>query len=338
MALAVDALGPDPFSSTPFGTDRSHVQPVPDGGVRAGDLPGLYGGSLRKKTCDKASLVKFLMDGKNAQKARVWAEVRGIGVRDIPAYVKKLTPVLLRNDTLVKNHGFRNGAKTVFEALLEAGIEVLVDDRGQPVVKCNCGNPLAAPDIRDPADISPDIIGDAEWRRTFSPRRVTIVRPDTTRRVRRFHLIDIDNGRGIGRPAGANARDVRLPAPSIPPGDQRPADPASPAAPSIVGTWRSSGPISSLISVEPGDAGAFIGVLASDLQLGPGCVLRAGRRTWSMRGAGPDYTGSVTAVDMTNCGELSEVPATWRLTGHDTLTICLDLDQLRCETLARTDG
>lgn len=52
----------------------------------------------------------------------------GIKSNDIPAYVARLTPVILRTDTFVTNHGFAQGRATVVPAVLQAGTAVLVDD------------------------------------------------------------------------------------------------------------------------------------------------------------------------------------------------------------------
>ncbi|MFF3685979.1 DUF6777 domain-containing protein [Streptomyces sp. NPDC002187] len=113
-----------------------------EGGSKSGATPGLYGGTRRKSSCDKRQLIKYLKE--NADKAAAWAEVRGIDVEQIESYVKKLTPVLLRNDTLVKNYDYDTRKKnpTSFYALLEAGVAVLIDAYGLPVVQCRCGNPL----------------------------------------------------------------------------------------------------------------------------------------------------------------------------------------------------
>ncbi|GAA3819594.1 hypothetical protein GCM10022226_45040 [Sphaerisporangium flaviroseum] len=332
LAVAVDVLGPDPFSETAFGQDTRSVVPNPVGGTRAGDVAGLYGGSLNKRACDKSSLVRFLTAAGNRAKARVWAEVLGISADHIAGYVRTLTPVLLRNDTLVTNHGFKNGAKTVFQALLEAGVAVLVDRLGRPVVKCNCGNPLADP-IERPDDLTPDLISDPRWKPRFEVRKVTVVRRSTTKRVRRFHLADIGSGRGIGRPAGSDGgRDLALPAPPVL--SSVPEEPA--ASPPLSGTWRASSYSSSLIRVEPAGPGTFTGVIARELRIGDGCVLEEGRKIWSVEGTGPHYAGSLVPVAVEDCRDLPEVPVTWELKDGDTLVVCVTLDRRRCETWVRS--
>jgi hypothetical protein len=127
--------------------------PVPDervstglsGQVATGTEPGLYGGSQDTEVCDVAALLDFLSDDENRDKAEAWAEVQGTTVEGIADYVATLTPMRLRFDTRVTNHGF-DGGPTAFQSVLQAGTAVLVDDTGVPRVKCNCGNPLLPPE------------------------------------------------------------------------------------------------------------------------------------------------------------------------------------------------
>jgi hypothetical protein len=94
-------------------------------------------------TCNPQAMVAFLQQ--DPDKAVAWAGVMGISPADIPAFVGGLTSVVLRSDTMVANHGFENGHATIIAAVLLAGTGVLVDQRGLPVVKCFCGNPLTLP-------------------------------------------------------------------------------------------------------------------------------------------------------------------------------------------------
>jgi hypothetical protein len=61
-------------------------------------------------------------------------------------FLTSLTPVTLRTDTVVTNHGFTNGVARPFQSVLQAGTAVLVDPQGLPRVRCYCGNPLGVPD------------------------------------------------------------------------------------------------------------------------------------------------------------------------------------------------
>jgi hypothetical protein len=330
MAIAADLLGPDPFVPQHLGKDESGIQPGPNGGVRSGEIAGLYGGTLKKKACDKTKLIKYLTDPANAQKASAWAGVRKIKVKSIPRYVKRLTPVLLRNDTRIRNHGFREGAAKVFEVLLEAGIAVLVDEHGEPVVKCNCGNPLSESPPNDALDFKVDI-PDKEWKRRYEKKKVTVVTPKRTKRIRRFYLADIVTGRGIGRPAGTDAsRDVKLPAPPDPP------PPLTHVPPAIVGTWRASSADISVIEISQTEDDTFVGAIADEQRVTDTCTLAAGRRIWTIKGDGPRYTGTTAFVDVASCKEVRQISAEWDMPGQDTLRLCFDAGKgENCENLRR---
>jgi hypothetical protein len=191
--LTVGTPGPDPYMLA-AGTDRQQVKPSRRaGGTEDGDMPGLYGGTRRSASCDSAKLVAFLQA--NPDKAAAWAKVRGIAAKDIPQYVRRLTPVLLRVDTLVTNHGYKNGKANKIPAVLRAGMGVLVDQYGIPVVKCNCGNPLTPPEKK----ISP---GKAKYKGAswpgFSPDTVTKIRNSSA--VTTFVLVDPDGTMAFDRP------------------------------------------------------------------------------------------------------------------------------------------
>ena len=157
------AAGPQPFTPTAAGSGaagalgakpKSGVTPAtattplplpsapPISGIPAGRV-GLYGGTGDNRVCDRDQLVRFLES--NPAKARAWAGVLGVRVSDIDVYVRRLTPTVLLYDTRVTNHGFSGGRATSRQAVLQAGTAVLVDSRGEPVVRCACGNPLTAP-------------------------------------------------------------------------------------------------------------------------------------------------------------------------------------------------
>jgi hypothetical protein len=190
--LTVGSPGPDPYTLM-SNTDRQKIQPGTGGGTKGGDAPGLYGGTRQAASCDPAKLVAFLQA--NPDKAKAWGRVHRIGPGDIPGFVGRLTPVLLRTDTLVTNHGYKGGKPTRIPAVLQRGIGVLVNEYGVPVVKCNCGNPLTQPEKK----ISPD---DAEYKGAswpgFSKRRVTKIQKKAV--VQSFVLVDPDATMGFDRP------------------------------------------------------------------------------------------------------------------------------------------
>jgi Domain of unknown function (DUF6777) len=135
---------PNPFTE-PVGKDKKRVRP-PKAAVStsySGNLAGLYGGTRNYATCNASQLVDFLEQ--NPDKARAWATTLGIQVTQIQDYVYGLTPVILRTDTRVTNHGYVNGQADAIQAVLQASTAVFINNYGQPVVKCFCGNPLTAP-------------------------------------------------------------------------------------------------------------------------------------------------------------------------------------------------
>lgn len=137
--------GEDPFSAsvaiyeTPLPAEASLASTA----QVEGNEPGLYGGTEDQKACDPAALVDFL--AQNPDKASAWAGVLDITPTGIADYVAGLTPVALRVDTRVTNHGYLDGVDTPRQSVLEAGTAVLVDNTGTPRVRCSCGNPLLEP-------------------------------------------------------------------------------------------------------------------------------------------------------------------------------------------------
>jgi hypothetical protein len=178
------------------------------GRVVDGSEPAVYGGSRDTQVCDVATLVSFLTDPANADKAEAWAGVLGVDVADIETYVGGLTSVRLRWDTRVTNHGFRDGGANPFQSLLEAGTAVMVDDTGVPRVKCNCGNPLGEPTALDgtseSAALDVEEIAqnpDAAWENLDPAEAVKISGGAVVEAVT---LVDVDTGGLIERPVGSD--------------------------------------------------------------------------------------------------------------------------------------
>ena len=67
------------------------------------------------------------------QKASAWAAAKGISVNQISTYIGGLTPMTLRYDTRVTNHGYVNGQANAIPEILQAGQAVLVDSHGVPL-------------------------------------------------------------------------------------------------------------------------------------------------------------------------------------------------------------
>lgn len=135
----------DPFAPVgQMGQDQS-ITPVETATPTTveGGRVGLYGGTMNTSQCDKAQLAMFLQQ--NPDKGAEWARIVGVAPAAISTYIEGLTPVVLRSDTAVTNHGFKNGRATPLQSVLQAGTAVLVDAYGVPVTKCYCGNPLQPP-------------------------------------------------------------------------------------------------------------------------------------------------------------------------------------------------
>ncbi len=201
--------GDDPFTDSVSNPDNSEPDIDPADGDQDDDAtlelssssgaePGLYGGTRDQSSCDRGQLVAFLED--NPDKASAWAGVVNISPSDIPDYVDGLTPVQLRADTRVTNHGFRNGSATVIQSVLQAGTAVLVDDFGVPRVRCACGNPLLEPVA---AQRAPTYRGDP-WP-AYSPANVTVIQEVTVINV--ITIVDIDTGEEFDRPVGTDGSD-----------------------------------------------------------------------------------------------------------------------------------
>ncbi|GGT98831.1 PASTA domain-containing protein [Streptomyces coeruleorubidus] len=201
VAAGVPSLAPFFAEDSGLGRDaRVRSRAVP-GGLQQGDTPGLYGGTEQPGICDVERLKRFLTAPRNDRKARVWAAALDLRADEIPGYLDRLTPVLLRHDTLALNHDYKKGKAVPFRALLQAGIAILVDEQGLPSVKCSCGNPLR-PFEGDTSRISVTFgDGNEKWQ-GYDRAEVVVVRP-APRKLERITLVDVqDSGRGIERPVG----------------------------------------------------------------------------------------------------------------------------------------
>jgi hypothetical protein len=200
----------NPFTP-PAGTDQS-VPPVQPQGVstQQGGQVGLFGGTMNQSSCNKEQLIAFLEQ--NPDKGQAWASTLGINYADIRTYVTGLTPMLLRSDTRVTNHGWKNGKITAIQVVLQAGTAVLVDDKGFPVVKCYCGNPLTPPEAYPPTYTG------KKWD-YFSPNSLTVIEKNVTI-IDIFVLVDPKTGQSFMRPRGSDGTQDRSTA--APPGTTAP--------------------------------------------------------------------------------------------------------------------
>ena len=114
------AAGPDPFTAstvTPAATGPpvTRTPQSPSTGTQggrsfSGATPGLYGGTRNAGSCDIDQQIRLLDADRG--KARAFAEASGISPGSVPDYLRGLTPVVLRADTRVTNHGFGDGRAT----------------------------------------------------------------------------------------------------------------------------------------------------------------------------------------------------------------------------------
>ncbi|MEV6959937.1 DUF6777 domain-containing protein [Streptomyces sp. NPDC051207] len=231
---AAGKSGPDPFTastakddSAPPATPSPTTQSPPANAVRGvdGAEPGLYGGTRNAAACDVEKQIKALRA--DAAKNRAFASVAGVAPSGVPAHLRSLTPVQLRIDTRVTNHGYRDGAATSYQAVLQAGTAVLIDDRGRPRVRCACGNPLTPPVAQQG---TPRRTGDS-WP-SYNPAGVVAVAP-AKQPVKAFVVYDVENGTWFTRhkgDTGTKDRETEPPAERTTPSASI-TTPSSPAKP-----------------------------------------------------------------------------------------------------------
>lgn len=224
----VASAGPAPFTASSATAESAPVQPpLPNQtgqGIRTVNAatPGLYGGTQRFGSCDVEQQVRYLTA--DAAKARAFAEASDIEQAKIPDFLRGLTPVVLRADTRVTSHGFRDGAADSFQSVLQAGTAVLIDEHGMPRVRCACGNPLQSP--RAPKG-SPVHKGDP-WN-GYQPNQVVVIEP-TTHVINNLVIVNIADNTWIERKVGDDGAQDRTPevVPQFDPADGIPDGPVDP--------------------------------------------------------------------------------------------------------------
>jgi hypothetical protein len=201
------AFDPDPADPN---TPKDNIAPafptlpkIPDW-TTSGNREGLYGRTGDGVSCDVEKLIAYLENPAHADQAVAWAGAAHIRRADIRAYFLGLTPVRLRFDTKVTNYDYRDGHADGYQAVLQAGTSVLVDKRGVPRAKCNCGNPLMEPSGSGSTDEDVDDFAsnpDDAWD-GFDPGEVVTVR--SGQEVSEFVLMDLDDGEVFRRTVGSN--------------------------------------------------------------------------------------------------------------------------------------
>ncbi|MFD7838198.1 DUF6777 domain-containing protein [Streptomyces sp. NPDC059761] len=289
----VGTAGPDPFTTTSATGESAPAQPPlpnPTGqGIRTVNAatPGLYAGTKRLGSCDVEQQLRALTE--DEAKAKAFAQAVSVDRAKLPEFLRGLTPVVLRADTRVTNHAFREGRGDAFQSVLQAGTAVLVDDHGMPRVRCACGNPLQAP--RAPKG-SPALKGD-QWN-GYQPHQVIVIEP-TPHPIKSLVMVNIadntwmerktgDDGAQDGTPQPVPAYD---PAQGIPSGPVTPpaAAPAEPCAPPETGNDAGAG-TNSLARTAPPKPPAGPG--AAPAPEATDCVPAQSEQTGPDKQAGPD--------------------------------------------------
>lgn len=136
-------VGPDPFIDKPADRKGRKKVKITPSSTEVGAGP--FGGTGSDLVCDRDLLIESLKA--RPDRLAEWARVLGVEptIKAVGEYIVKLHPVTLTRDTRVTNHSFVNGRAVGFQSILAAGTAVLVDDYGNPVVRCRCGNPLLKP-------------------------------------------------------------------------------------------------------------------------------------------------------------------------------------------------
>ncbi|GAA3146235.1 hypothetical protein GCM10010449_76690 [Streptomyces rectiviolaceus] len=246
--------GPDPYTESTARDDSTPSSPsaLPSSSASAnvtrgvdGSAPGLYGGTRKVGSCDVEKQAAALK--KDPLKNKAFASVLDIEASAVPAYLRALTPVQLRMDTRVTNHGYRDGAPTAYQAVLQAGTAVLVDDRGVPRVRCACGNPLLPPVAQKS---TPKRTGDA-WP-GYKASNVVVVAP-ATQVVNVFVMYDPKSGEWFERDKGdTGAGDTK----TRPPVHQQSPSPSPSLSSSSPSNSPSTSPSTSPSSGEPSSPSA----------------------------------------------------------------------------------
>ncbi|GHF59324.1 hypothetical protein GCM10010218_46020 [Streptomyces mashuensis] len=226
------APGQDPFTPSASTADTTVTPAVPAGSrTVTGSTRGIYGGVLHQAGCDLDGLMSHLTGSQ--EKRDAFARALKTQPGELDGFLRGLTPVQLRADTHVTDHGYRNGDITGFQAVLQAGTVVLADRTGLPRVRCAGGNPLS--EASTAAKESPKKKGDT-WPAYRDADVVVVTQADSE--LDAFVLYDFQSGDWFERPVGTHGeKDRPVATPSNPlPTTKPPATPApghsAPSAPS----------------------------------------------------------------------------------------------------------
>lgn len=132
---AADFATPLPFTEPVLNEDAG--VPVVRGPSDGDAVPVSY---IPSQACDPAKLKRELAQKPDA--ARAWAGIFGIETSEIDSFIDGLSSATLIEPLMVTNHDYESGEAIELQSVLAAGTAVLVNDAGEPVIRCACGNPL----------------------------------------------------------------------------------------------------------------------------------------------------------------------------------------------------
>ncbi|MEU4736056.1 DUF6777 domain-containing protein [Streptomyces fradiae] len=211
---AARPAAPSPSGSPPPSPSGSGGPSAPAGAAGApaprtvdGATPGLYGGTHSLPSCDVDQQARLL--AADTAKSRAFAQAAGVTPSGLGAWLRGLTPVMLRADTRVTGHGYRDGKAVPYQAVLQTGTAVLVDAYGAPRVRCAAGAPL-----RTAAQAPPATAYRGEPWPGFRPDRVVLVSP-TRRALESLLVVNVFNETWLERATGSRGDRDREPA--VPP-------------------------------------------------------------------------------------------------------------------------
>ena len=206
--------GPDPF------VKKADVR----GSKRVEVGSGPFGGTGSDLVCDRELLIRSLVA--RPERLAEWARVLDVrpSARAVARYIRSLKAVTLTRDTRVTNHSFVDDAAVGYQAILQAGTAVLVDERGVPVARCRCGNPLLKPIFIEVAECfgcPPDYRPPPPCR-YFDFEETDFSRLSDDEFLARFDPRDYRNTCYLPYPdpPRVKTRFRRRPAPAPPPGEQ----------------------------------------------------------------------------------------------------------------------
>ncbi|MGW0324684.1 DUF6777 domain-containing protein [Nocardia sp. NPDC003183] len=219
-ALPFMPAGPQPTQPVPH--PSSAALPVHNSGAGAvpfdGAEPGAYAGE-RDVTISRRDDLAAYLEG-HPETAAALVEVLNkdpavtrsgsLTAAGLGAYLRALTPVVLRFDIRVTDHGLDGNTPVPRQAVLQSGTAVLVDGLGVPRIRLAGGSPLIA--MQNVSE-TPQYLG-VKWN-GFDEKAIAAMRPTGTL-LTVLVLIDLRTGVAFDRPVGSiGDRDTERTAGSV---------------------------------------------------------------------------------------------------------------------------